>query len=293
MDIEKLLGERFSGLKTEINFSFARHTTIGCGGRAALAAYPASSEALAALLSLLKGRGIPHCILGAGANVLPADGFFEGVVVRTSLLGRIDAEGEEIFCGAGVTAGALLRFSEEKGIGGFEFLTGIPASLGGAAAMNAGVREGHLSDIVVSVAAVEGERMRRFSRKECGFSEKNSLFRGGIAIAGVRLAGRRMPREEIAARKRYFRAKRAHLPKGRSMGCVFVNPSNISAGALIERCGCKGMSVGGAFVSPEHANFIINGGATASDISALIGLVRERVFRETGVCLREEIVRLP
>ena len=103
----------------------------------------------------------------------------------------------------------------------------------------------------------------------------------------------RRERREIEARTAYYAARRAHLPKGRSMGCVFVNPEGKSAGALIDGCGLKGLSVGGAYVSQRHANFIINSGATAGEISTLIGLVKNRVFERTGVLLREEIRRLP
>ncbi len=293
MDIEKFLGDRIHGLDTEANFSFARHTTIGCGGMAAVCAYPKTEEELIALLALLKRRGIPYCFLGVGANVLPADGRFEGVIVRFTRFSALSAQGTDIFCGAGVTAGALLRFAQARGIGGLEFLTGIPASLGGAVVMNAGVKEGHLSDVVHSVAAVEGGKARIFRLNECGFSEKYSVFQSGIAVTGVLLKGRPASQAEIAEKRGYFRAKRARLPKGRSMGCVFVNPEGGFAGELIDRSGCKGLSVGGAFVSEEHANFIINGGATSADIAKLIDLVKERVFAETGIRLREEIMRLP
>lgn len=293
MDVEKILKGHINGLEAEADFSFARHTTIGCGGRAALCVYPKTEEELIALVCALKKCGVPHCFLGAGANVLPADGFFEGVVVKFTRFSSLWAEGTDIVCGAGVTAGALLRFAEARLIGGFEFLTGIPASLGGAVVMNAGVRGGHLSDIVHSVVAVEGGRTHTFSSNACEFAEKHSLFQSGLAVTCVRLRGYPATQAEIAEKKRLFRAKRAHLPKGRSMGCVFVNPKGASAGEIIEQSGCKGLSVCGAYVSEEHANFIINGGAAASDISALIRLVKDKVFAKTGIRLREEIKRIP
>ncbi len=293
MNISALLCEHLRGLCLEENFSFARHTTIGCGGSASVCAYPQDREELFCLLKILKNHGIPYCFLGAGANVLPADCPFEGVVIRFMRFSSIEQDGEEVLCGAGVTAGELLRFTEERGLGGLEFLTGIPASMGGAVVMNAGVKERHLSDIVQTVYAVEGGKARSFPRNECDFSEKRSIFQSGIAVTHLRLKAAHTPREEILERKAYFRAKRAHLPKGRSMGCVFVNPAGASAGEIIDRCGLKGLSRGGAFVSREHANFIINRGGTSEDIQTLIRLIKVRVFSKTGIRLREEIRYIP
>ncbi len=293
MDIKKYFEGKLASLHAESDFSFARHTTIGTGGIAALALSPASSEEAVALVKTLKRQCIPYCHLGVGANVLPADGYFDGVVVRTNRLLLLEAEGTEVFCGAGVTSGCLLAFAKKRGIGGFEFLTGIPSSLGGAAVMNAGVKGKHLSDVTLSVLAVEGDGVYEFPAKECGFSEKTSVFQSGMTVVGVRLKGHPAAPSEIEERENAYRAKRAHLPKGRSMGCVFVNPEGHFAGKLIEDCGLKGLSVGKAFVSSEHANFIINGGATSEEIAALIRHIKTAVFERTGILLREEIRYIP
>ena len=122
-------------------FDFARHTSIGCGGTAAAWACPKSGEELSSLLALLKEQNIPYCFLGAGANVLPRDGVFDGVVIRFCGFCSLAAEGAWVRVGAGVTGGRLLRFAKEKCLAGAEFLTGIPMTVGGAVAMNAGVRE--------------------------------------------------------------------------------------------------------------------------------------------------------
>lgn len=288
------LPARFQGIEWEKNFSFARHTTVGCGGNAALAASPHSAVGAAELLAFLGKEKIPFCFLGAGANVLPRDGFFEGVVVRFHRLRELRLSGEEtLYAGGGVTGGALLKFAATHLLGGFERFTGIPMSVGGGIAMNAGVADGHFSDVTVCVYGVEGGVLRKFSLSECAFAEKTSVFQSGIAVVGAVLRGKRTSPEEIAAARARFRAARAHLPAGRSMGCVFVNPPDRSAGRLIEACGLKGARVGGAVVSEKHANFILNEGATSAEISALIAFVKEEVFRQTGVLLREEIRRLP
>ncbi len=293
MDFCAILQERFPQIPCERDFPFAKHTTIGCGGIAAAAVCPSCVEELAALLSFLKTENISYCFLGAGANVLPADGYWEGAVVRFCRMKALFSADDSIYAGAGVTGGALLRFARERGFGGFEPFAGIPMTVGGGCAMNAGIRDGHFSDLVTRVVGVEAGRIRIFTEKECGFSEKDSVFLRGVAIAGVYFRGDRCAQEQIDRRTETFLLRRSHLPNGRSMGCTFVNPAGRSAGELIERCGLKGVSIGNARVSNGHANFILNEGASASEVSALIALVKEEVKRKTGILLREEIRRIP
>ena len=293
MELFTRLKERFPRLECECNFCFARHTTIGCGGIAAVAAYPSCAEETAELLAWLGRERIPYCFLGAGANVLPSDGAFDGVVVRFCRLNALGADGAEVFSGAGVTGGAFLSFAEHGGIGGFSPFSGIPMTIGGGTAMNAGVRELHFSDVVQRVLCVESGRLRILEREDCAFREKDSLFLRGIAVVGVWMRGKLSHPADIARESCYFRARRSRLPKGRSMGCTFVNPAGISAGELIERCGLKGARRGGAVVSGRHANFILNEGASGSDVAALIEFVKEQVEKQTGIALQEEIRRIP
>lgn len=288
MDEFTRLRARFPGLSWEENFSFARHTTIGCGGWAALAVTVPDGESAAALLGQMDLRRIPYCFLGAGANVLPGDGLYEGVVVRVGDR-ALRADGETVRAGGGATGGALLRFAAAAGVGGFEPFTGIPMTVGGGVAMNAGIAERHFGDVVVRVRGVEGGKVREFSRRECRFREKDSLFLEGVLVTEAILCGKAAGQGEIAARTEAYRARRASLPKGRSMGCVFVNPPGQSAGRLIEGCGLKGARIGGAAVSGRHANFILNEGATSAEIAALVSLVKERVRERTGILLKEEI----
>ena len=280
-------------MRGEKDFSFARHTTIGCGGTAAAAFSPSDERQLVALLRFLKEQGIAHCFLGAGANVLPAEGRFDGAVIRFDGFSRLRCEGEFLIAGAGVTGGRLLRFAREHGLGGAEFLTGIPLSMGGAAVMNAGVRGAHIGDLVAEVRGISDGAVSVFSHRDCMFGEKKSVFQSGIAVTEIRLKLERMSEKESLARAADFRSKRAHLPKGRSMGCVFVNPQGKPAGALIEACGLKGTRMGGARISDVHANFILNDGGTSEDVAALLALVKRRVYEATGILLEEEIKRIP
>ena len=293
MDIFAFLAERMSGLVLGREFSFAENTTIGCGGIAEVVAYPRDGNETAKLLSLVKSSGIPHCFLGAGANVLPSDERFEGVVVRFSRMRTLFSDADLLYAGAGVTGAALLAHAEKCALSGFEPFAGIPMTVGGGTVMNAGISERHFSDLVIEVEGVENGALRRFSAKECRFGEKESIFQTGIAVTGVRFRAVFSAPERIAEITRRFRARRRKLPKGRSMGCTFVNPEGDSAGRLIDECGLKGLRVGGAHISDLHANFILNDGGSASDVSKLIDRVREEVYRQTGILLREEIRRIP
>lgn len=292
MGIFATVRENFPELAVEQNFSFAAHTTIGCGGKAEAAVSLDTAEECAALLPFLRERGIPHCYLGAGANVLPCDGVYHGVVVRFSGMRALAREGTTVFAEAGVTGGELLRYAAGQHLGGFEHFTGIPMTVGGGVAMNAGVAAGHFSDLVEKVVAFDGRIIRTFSAEECEFREKQSVFLEGIAVLGVYLRAKESFPEQIAQSLCYYRNKRAHLPKGKSMGCTFVNPTGISAGELIESCGLKGKRIGNAFVSEEHANFIINCGSSAQDIAALVEEIKNTVYKKTGILLREEIRRI-
>lgn len=287
MGVYALLRERFPRLILK-DISLKRNTTIGCGGNA-LAAYPLDGGELCYLVRILDGNHIPYYYMGVGANLLPPDEPPEGVVIRFTRMKTLNLNGSYLYAGAGVTGGSLCRFARENGLGGFEPFTGIPMSVGGGCCMNAGVRGGHFSDVVRSVVAVEKGKLRLFSQKMCAFGEKQSVFQEGIAVVGVLFRGQPRGREEIDFLTRDYRARRAHLPKGRSMGCTFVNPQGCSAGELIEGCGLKGASVGGARVSELHGNFIINEGGTSHDVATLIAYVKGEVEKKTGVRLREEI----
>ena len=293
MDVFRLIEEGLPTVHREQNFCFAKHTTIGSGGIAALALYPQNIEETAECLSFLEDNQIPYCFLGAGANSLPSDGAFEGAVVRFSGMKKIYAGADYVYAGAGVTGGELLSFAEGRCITGFEPFVGIPTTVGGGVAMNAGIADCHFSDLVLSVIACEKGKLKVLTKEECLFSLKNSIFLQKIAVLGVYFKRTSAPQEKIRERTERYRNRRAHLPKGRSMGCTFVNPEGEFAGALIERCGLKGRRIGQAHVSEEHANFIINEGTCSKDIARLIDEVKEEVYQQSGILLREEIRRIP
>ena len=278
------------------NVPMARMTTWGTGGPAERVYVPADVEDLAGFLAGSEpGPGDPILWVGLGSNLLVRDGGVGGVVVLTARgLGRIEEPGEHLIrAEAGVPCAKLARRLAAKGYAGGEFLAGIPGTIGGALAMNAGAHGAETWDLVRRVETIDRSgRRRRRARCEFEIGYRSVEGRAGewFTCADLRFA----PADPAAVRartRRLTRARAASQPVGqRSCGSVFRNPPGDHAGRLIEVCGLKGARVGGAVVSEKHGNFIVNdGAASSSDIEALIGRVRARVFDETGVDLEPEV----
>jgi len=286
----KLDFSKYSQIASVSSFDFSLQSSIGCGGKSAVAFYPDTVEKLRMLLQGLQADEVKYCVLGNLTNVLPPDNESDFVVVSMKKLNGITV-GEHIFTYAGVMSGALLRLCKKEHRGGAEFLNGIPCTLGGALYMNAGAGGEYISEIVESVLVLRQGELQTLLQEECGYAYKKSIFmENGDVIVGASLRLKECPEEQIFKREQYFLQRRIHLPKGKSMGCVFKNPEGKSAGALIEGSGLKGLRIGGAKISTEHANFIINdGNATAKDIQRLITLAKNAVWAQYRIRLEEEI----
>ncbi len=271
-------------------FDFSKRSTIGCGGLAKIAYYPQTVEQLATIVTRCEEGRTPYLVLGNLSNVLPSDEGYDGVIVSTKRLNGVTV-GERVFAYAGVTPRELLSSTKRAGLGGAEFLSGIPCTMGGALYMNAGAAGRYISEIVESVLVLRDGEKLLLSAKNCEYAYKKSVFmQNEDVILGCSLLLYPSAAEEIARREKEYLERRKHLPKGRSMGCVFKNPEGRFAGALIEGCGLKGYRVGGAKISEEHANFILNDkGATAKDIRALIEVAKRAVYEKYSIHLQEEI----
>jgi UDP-N-acetylenolpyruvoylglucosamine reductase len=205
---------------------------------------------------------------------------------------RIEADGERLRCGAGARLKQVAVEARRLGLGGFEFLEGIPGSIGGALRMNAGAMGGAMFDVVESVQFMDRSG-RTHERKagEISFTYRSCpLFKDHIAL-GATLRGRPAPREAIAEKMSVCSQKRwTSQPAAPSAGCIFKNPATISAGKLIDELGLKGTRYGGALVSDVHGNFIVNDGtATAQDVLNLIDLIKLRVRTARGIELETEV----
>ncbi len=278
------------GIKTQSPFDLSKHSLIGIGGLAKLAIYPKTVEEVRRVISRLQAFETEYCIVGNMSNILPPDEPNDKIVVCMKEL--IGAQiGKTVFALAGTNSGTLLRACRYARRSGVEFLAGIPCTLGGALYMNAGVSGKYMASVVQSVTVLRDGEIKKLSLEECAYSYKQSVFmQNNDVILGAELNLQEESERCILEREKEYLKRRAHLPKGKSMGCVFKNPDGLSAGKLIEETGLKGIKQGNAYIAEEHANFIINGGgACEKDVRALITRIKESVYAKTGIILEEEI----
>jgi len=272
----------------------ARHCSYRIGGPASLVIDCDSVADLALTTSVLAEEDLAWTVLGKGSNVLVADAGFDGAVITLGReFKRHALEGEHLRTGAGVILAAIVNDAFSAGRTGLEFAVGIPGTVGGALAMNAGSRDEWIGSVVESVTVfVPGQGLVGIRGPEIAWAYRNSGLstRGIIVEASLRLD----EGDEVYIRRTMeasLRRRKRSQPLGvPSAGSVFVNPDGDSAGRLIEAAGLKGSRVGGAVVSDIHANFIVNtGGATAADVVELIGLIRDTVKDMHDIELRPEV----
>ena len=276
------------------NEPMSRHTTFRVGGPADVLFLPESEEQLIRAKALAGEAGVPCVVIGIGSNLVVRDGGIRGLVIALGE-GRaaIVRTGSVITAWAGASLARVAAFAQAGGLAGLEFASGIPGSLGGGCAMNAGAYGGQLSDALIDARVLLDGEVRTLTKDgmEMGYRTSLPLRVGGIVIS-ARFALAEDEPEAIAARMRELNARRRdkqplNYP---SAGSTFKRPEGYFAGALIEQAGLKGRSVGGAQVSQKHAGFIVNtGGATASDILTLIGIVQDEVETRFGVRLETEV----
>ena len=298
--LEKLLRERCPEMELRVNELMSKHTTFRIGGPAALMALPGTMEEVQTVFKTAAELGIEPFFLGNGSNLLVADGGYRGFVVKLA------GEFEEIFTKvledgtlALVAGGAALlsRMSSralEEGFTGLEFAGGIPGSLGGAVTMNAGAYGGEMAQVLESVTFLdEAGEVCTLPVSECGFGYRKSTFsQRKCLILRARFRLEQGDGYAIKARMDELAAKRREKQplEYPSAGSMFKRPPGHFAAALIDQCGLKGLTVGGAQVSEKHAGFVVNrGGATCADVLELVRQVKEEVLRQTGVELEMEV----
>lgn len=283
----------FMGITYESSVSMRDYTTIGVGGLAEIMVFPRTSGELRALLRFCTQRHIPCIPIGKGSNLLVRDGCIREVIVNMCRgFSYISVCGTCVCAGAGVSLRKLLSRCMCENLGGLEFVTGIPGTVGGAVVMNAGTRMGSVSEVVKKVTLVSGEGEKSVSRNDIDFSYRGSTFLPGTVITEAVFSLVRTTKDKIAKKIReIMMERRRKQPIGLpSCGCVFKNPEGHSAGALIDRAGLKGMRIGDAMVSPVHGNFIINlGNARAAEVLALMEKIQKVVYKMYGLELIPEV----
>lgn len=272
-----------------------KHTSWRIGGPAEFFFEPAGRRELQILVSFAHEKGIPLTVIGNGSNLLVSDHGIRGIVVKIYRnLGNMALEGIEIRSEAGASLARVVALALNAGLSGLAFLTGIPGTVGGAIAMNAGAYGSSAGDLVREVLLLGFDgRFEVKSRDEMDFGYRSSILQREPAIVvEVSLALKQGKPEDIRRdMKEYLTGRKNSQPLNMpSAGSVFKNPPGHFAGRLIELTGLKGFSVGGAQVSQKHANFIVNlGGATAQDVAELIDMVRGAVLDNFGLELELEV----
>lgn len=274
----------------------ARHTTYRIGGRAALYLVCHSYHALRRAVRVLVDEQVPTVVIGKGSNLLVSDDGFDGAVVT---LGReftrtvASDDGVTLTVGAGVILARLVNDALGRELSGLEFAMGIPGTVGGAISMNAGTRTEWIGSLVQDVVTLAPSgQIKHYRGDEVSWGYRSTSIPKGEIVLEVTLTLRPGIKGDIRQRMERYLTRRRHVqPVGCACcGSVFKNPPEQSAGQLIESCGLKGFSVGGAQVSTVHANFIVNnGGATASDVVSVIRHVWEEVHKAYGVELQPEV----
>lgn len=286
----------------EKDADMSKEVSFRAGGRADILVRPQNENELVEVLSILNRSGVEYMVMGNGSNLLIRDGGYRGVIVKISsaafagfeILNEEDGE-VSIKAGAGMLMASLARKLAESSLAGFEFASGIPGSIGGAVFMNAGAYDGEIKDIIVSAEVIgkDGTGISTVTADEMDLSYRHSIFHNtGDVVISVILKLKKGKREEIEEKMAELGRRRnekqpVNFP---SAGSFFKRPEGYFAGKLVQDAGLKGYSVGGAQVSELHSGFVINkGGATASDIIAVMHHCQDEVFKKFGVRLEPEV----
>ncbi|MCM1578758.1 MAG: UDP-N-acetylmuramate dehydrogenase [Ruminococcus sp.] len=274
-------------------------TTFGTGGKIPILIELSGGKAAGETVKFLNGENIPYFVIGRGSNILADDCDIDRVFLHTGgLMNEITSEGDRVICQAGAALSAVCLCARDNGLTGLEFAYGIPAGVGGAVYMNAGAYGGEIKDVIEWAQAVDSSGNEyTLTAAEMDMSYRHSIFSGKKdIITKVCFKLQKGDKEKIGARMNELSAqRRLKQPlEYRSAGSTFKRPQGAYAAALIEQCGLKGFTVGGAQVSEKHSGFVINtGGATFNDVWAVIEHVQKTVKEQTGYELEcePEIIR--
>ena len=298
--LQQELAQVCPGLEVRVNEPMSRHTSFRIGGPARLMALPKSpAQAKAAVLAAREADIVPF-FLGNGSNLLVPDEGVERFLIqpagRYSVdgLNRVWEEHGQLCAGGGVSLAMLASAALGRNLTGLEFASGIPGSVGGAVVMNAGAYGGEMAQVLTSVTALDlNGNIETIPAERCGFGYRKSIFSDGQRLVlEARFQLNSGDSEAIRARMDELAAKRKEKQplEYPSAGSMFKRPEGYFAAALIDQCGLKGFTVGGAQVSEKHAGFVVNrGGATCADVLELVRQVQARVQEQTGVALEMEV----
>jgi len=281
-------------LKVRVKYPLKDKTTFRIGGAAQFFCEPKDAGELKSLIQEAKKNKLPVHILGAGSNLLISDNGVKGLVIKLSspFFRGLSSERGYIRAGSGATLGQIIKFAQSKSLQGLEFLVGLPGTLGGALAMNAGCWGYNIGDLVKEAQVMnENGKIKTLNRNKMRFSYRKSSLADYMILSALLKLKIGKPAEIKENINRYLTVRRATQDlTWPNAGCIFKNPKNYSAGMLIDLCGLKGGNIGGAFISGRHANFILNKGkASAKDVLGLMRLINKQVNKRFKLTLQPEI----
>jgi len=281
-------------MNVEEGVELARYTTLGTGGPARVFARPESEREVEELLRWAAERSLPVAVIGLGSNLLAADDGVDGLVLKLGgELAAVEADGEVLRVGGGTANAVALHRARAAGLGGFEFACAIPGTIGGGVWMNGGAYGGDFAGVLERALVATADGSGWLTPTGLGLSYRHSELQHGQVVLRAELRLRARPPEEIKAEVRELNARRkaAQPTNRRTFGSVFKNPEHeLSAGRMLEACGLKGHRIGGAQISPKHANFIENAdAATTADALALMAEARRRAHEQFGITLEHEV----
>lgn len=276
----------------------AKHTTFRIGGPADYYVMPVNAEEVRKLTAFCREENVPYYIVGNGSNLLVSDEGYRGVIIEIGKeMSTVEVRGTEIWAQAGALMSQIASVALENELAGFEFASGIPGTIGGAAVMNAGAYGGEMKDVIREVTVLDREGQKRtLSGNGLEFGYRTSkVMKEGYTVLEVCICLSKGEREEIQEKMNDFKERRITKQplEYPSAGSTFKRPEGYFAGKLIQDTGLRGFTVGGAQVSEKHSGFVINkGGATAKDVDCLMQEVSNRVYEKFGVRLEPEVKKL-
>jgi UDP-N-acetylmuramate dehydrogenase len=276
------------------NVQLSKFTTLGTGGRARWFARPETVEELVELLAWAEENGFPAAPVGLGSNLLVADEGFPGLALKLDGVLALSKAGDgRLIAGGGTPLAVCLHRARTAELGGLEFVCAIPGTVGGGVWMNAGAYGSDIASVLVRAHVADATGARWLTPAELGLRYRRSDLVQGQVVAAAEFRLEPRPMEEIKATVADMQARRkdAQPTNKRTFGSVFKNPDHeLTAGRMLEACGLKGFRLGGAQISPKHANFIENaGGASSADAVALVAEARRRALEQFGVRLEPEV----
>lgn len=290
IDLEEI--KKFFRGHIALNEPLAKYTSMKVGGPADYYFEPADKADVIQLVRYVRQQGFPYLVLGRGSNLLVSDDGFRGAAINVEEgLSNVCLQGELVVAEAGARLSKFVEFCIQHECAGVEMLAGIPGTVGGAVVMNAGAHGGEISDHLVDVEVLRGEKVQRVKKAEAQFAYRTSAFAQDVVLE----ASFKLPkgnRDELIKRRSEFLRERnlkqpTNLP---NTGSMFKNPRGNFAAKLIEQAGLKGKRVGDAQISDKHANFIVNlGNARAADVMTLLDVAQRTVYQNTGILMELEV----